>query len=191
MKRGIRQLRIIGGSLRGRRWQFADDPAIRPTPDRVRETLFNWLQPVIHGARCLDLFAGSGALGLEALSRGASQVLFVDRSAAAIAALRAVSELFRVDGARFAVDDAVQALRSAGGPWDVVFLDPPFAAGLVVGTLRALAAEGVLARGALVYLEVPAADPLPPLPAGWGVHRQGRAGEVGYHLFSTASQVTP
>lgn len=189
MKRGIRQLRIIGGSLRGRRWQFADDPAIRPTPDRVRETLFNWLQPVIHGARCLDLFAGSGALGLEALSRGASQVLFVDRSAPAIAALRAVAEQFRVEGARFAVDDAVQALRGAGGPWDVVFLDPPFAAGLVVGTLRALAADGVLARGALVYLEVPAADALPALPAGWAVHRQGRAGEVGYHLFSTASQV--
>lgn len=191
MKRGIRQLRIIGGSLRGRRWQFADDPAIRPTPDRVRETLFNWLQPVIHGARCLDLFAGSGALGLEALSRGASQVLFVDRSAVAINALRAVAQQFGVEGARFQVDDAVQALRGAGGPWDVVFLDPPFAAGLVVGTLRALAAEGVLARGALVYLEVPANDPLPPLPAGWGVHRQGRAGEVGYHLLSTASQVTP
>ena len=86
MKRAIRQLRIVGGSLRGRRWQFADDPAIRPTPDRVRETLFNWLQPVIHGARCLDLFAGSGALGLEALSRGASQVLFVDRSGPAEAA---------------------------------------------------------------------------------------------------------
>jgi 16S rRNA (guanine966-N2)-methyltransferase len=190
MKRGIRQLRIIGGSLRGRRWQFADDPAIRPTPDRVRETLFNWLQPVIHGARCLDLFAGSGALGLEALSRGASQVLFVDRSAPAMTALRAVAQQFGVEGARFQVDDAVQALRGAGGPWDVVFLDPPFAAGLVVGTLRALAAEGVLARGALVYLEVPANDPLPPLPAGWGVHRQGRAGEVGYHLLSTAPQVT-
>ena len=191
MKRGIRQLRIIGGRLRGRRWQFADDPAIRPTPDRVRETLFNWLQPVIDGARCIDLFAGSGALGLEALSRGASAVLFVDRSAAAVKALRAVTEQWGVQGARFQVDDAIQALRGAGGPWDVVFLDPPFAAGLALGTLRALAAEGVLARGALVYLEVPANDPLPPLPAGWSVHRQGRAGEVGYHLLSTAPQAPP
>jgi 16S rRNA (guanine966-N2)-methyltransferase len=191
MKRAIRQLRIVGGSLRGRRWQFADDPAIRPTPDRVRETLFNWLQPIIHGARCLDLFAGSGALGLEALSRGASQVLFVDRSGPAVAALRAVVEKFAVEGARFQIDDAVQAVRGAGGPWDVVFLDPPFAAGLVTGTLNALSRAGVLARGAMVYLEVPAKDPLPSLPAGWAVHRQGRAGEVGYYLFSTASQVTP
>lgn len=191
MKRGLRHLRIIGGSLRGRRWQFADDPAIRPTPDRVRETLFNWLQPVIHGARCLDLFAGSGALGLEALSRGASQVLFVDRSAAAVKALRAVTEQWAVQGARFAVDDAVRVLASPAGPWDIVFLDPPFAAGLTPGTLQALSSSGQLARSALVYLELPARDGLPPLPAGWAVHRQGRAGEVGYHLLSTALQAPP
>lgn len=191
MKRGLRHLRIIGGSLRGRRWQFADDPAIRPTPDRVRETLFNWLAPVIHGARCLDLFAGSGALGLEALSRGASQVLFVDRSAVAVKALRAVTELWGVQGARFAVDEAARVLAGPGGPWDIVFLDPPFAAGLAAGTLQSLAAGGQLARSALVYLELPAREGLPPLPAGWTVHRQGRAGEVGYHLLSTASQAPP
>lgn len=188
MKRGNRQLRIIAGTLRGRRWQFADDPAIRPTPDRVRETLFNWLQPLIHGARCIDLYAGSGALGLEALSRGASEVLFVDRSVAAVTALRAVAAQFGVERARFLVDDAVQVLRTTSGPWDVVFLDPPFGEGGLAKTLAMLARGNALARSALVYLELPAALPLPPLPAGWGVHRQGRAGEVGYYLLSTATQ---
>ena len=188
MKRGERELRIIGGSLRGRKIRFAADPAIRPTPDRVRETLFNWLQQYLSGARCLDLFAGSGALGLEALSRGASRVVFVDTSSDANIALRDNVPRFGVAGAEFVVNDAQRQVRSPGGPFDVVFLDPPFDSGLAGSLLASLAASHSLARGALVYVELPRRTALPALPDGWSVHRQGQAGEVGYYLLSTTAQ---
>jgi len=188
MKRGERELRIIGGSLRGRKIRFAADPAIRPTPDRVRETLFNWLQQYLSGARCMDLFAGSGALGLEALSRGASRVVFVDTSSDAIIALRDNVTRFGAAGAEFVVNDAQRQVRSPGGPFDVVFLDPPFDSGLAGSLLASLAASHCLARGALVYVELPRRTPLPGLPDGWSVHRQGQAGEVGYYLLSTTAQ---
>ena len=183
MKRGIRELRIIGGALRGRKLRFPADVLIRPTPDRVRETLFNWLQPHIHGARCLDLFAGSGALGLEALSRGAAHSVFVDASRSAISALRATVEQFGVTGAEFVVDDAGHYLRAPGGPFDVVFLDPPFDAGLLAPAISRLAASGCLAVGAFCYVEIAKRHELPVLPEGWQRYRDGAAGEVGYHLF--------
>jgi 16S rRNA (guanine966-N2)-methyltransferase len=180
---GARELRIIGGSCRGRRLRFPEGVEIRPTPDRVRETLFNWLQPVIQGARCLDLFAGSGALGLEALSRGASRVVFVDASRQAIAAIRETLGQFRLEGADCVNDDALGFLKSPGGPYDVVFLDPPFDTGLLESALKRLATAGCLAVGAFCYVELPRTSPLPPLPEGWVLHREGKAGEVGYHLF--------
>lgn len=183
MKRGIRELRIIGGSLRGRKLRFPPDAVIRPTPDRVRETLFNWLQPHLGGARCLDLFAGSGALGLEALSRGAARVVFVDASRPAINALRATVEQFGVAGAELLVDDAGHYLRAPAGPFDVVFLDPPFDAGLLAPTMQKLAASGCLATGAFCYVEIAKRQALPVLPEGWQRYREGAAGEVGYHLF--------
>lgn len=191
MKRGERELRIIGGSMRGRKIRFAADPAIRPTPDRVRETLFNWLQQHLSGARCLDLFAGSGALGLEALSRGASRVVFVDTSSEAINALRDNVSRFGVAGAEFVVNDAQRQVRAPGGPFDVVFLDPPFDSGLAGSLLTQLAGGQGLARGALVYVELPRRTALPELPLGWSVHRQGHAGEVGYYLLSTFAQGQP
>ena len=183
MKRGNREVRIIGGIFRGRKLRFPEDAIIRPTPDRVRETLFNWLQPFLNGARCLDLFAGSGALGVEALSRGASRAVFVDASRSAITALKATLEQFRAEGAEFVIDNAGHFLREPGGPYDVVFLDPPFGEGHLEPALAQLAATGCLAQGAFVYIEQPKKQPLPPISSRWSLHREGHAGEVAYSLF--------
>lgn len=199
---GAQQLRIIGGAWRGRRWRFPNNPAIRPTPDRVRETLFNWLGQRLHGAHCLDLFAGSGALGLEALSRGAQTVVFVERDADTVAALRALLgqwPLPQVPVDRAPGDDRgtapraqvvcadvlrwIEAPRPAVlPPFDVVFLDPPFAADVRARCCVALERHGWLADTARVYLEGAARAPLPPLPPGWRWLRSRTAGEVGYHL---------
>jgi 16S rRNA (guanine966-N2)-methyltransferase len=179
-----RVLRIIGGSWRGRKLRFPAAPLIRPTPDRVRETLFNWLGARVNGARCLDLFAGSGALGLEALSRGAAHVTFVEHDAQAARALRALLEEW---GARAAIVERVDALRFLQGTpqtFDIVFLDPPFAADLLAESAAALERGGWLSSAALVYVEYAARDALPPLPSSWRVLREKRAGEVGYHLYA-------
>jgi len=183
-----RVLRIIGGRHRGRRLQFPAGVEIRPTPDRVRETLFNWLQPRIAGARVLDLFAGSGALGLEALSRGAAHVSFVERSRRAADAIEAVAREWRETSLSVIGADAFQWLErrtSADPPFDIVFLDPPYDADLLSAAAGALARSGSLAPDARVYLERRARDDLPALPEGWKELRAGRAGEVGYHLFAT------
>jgi 16S rRNA (guanine966-N2)-methyltransferase len=176
------ELRIIGGTWRGRRVKFPDVAAIRPTPDRVRETLFNWLQHDIASSRCLDLFAGSGALGLEALSRGAAQVVFVDREHAVIAQLRSTLAMLGTSAARLEQRDALRFLEGASHPFDVVFLDPPFDRDLLPGICQALEGRGWLAPGAFIYLEAPAHGALPELPATWTLLKSGRAGEVGYHL---------
>ncbi len=181
-------MRIIGGTWRGRRVEFPDLPSLRPTPDRVRETLFNWLQGDIAGARCLDLFAGSGALGLEALSRGAAEVVFVETATAAAHTLRA--QLQRLGGeARAAVLDlgAARYLRAAAVPFDIVFLDPPFGTGLLAESLTQLAAGHWLKGGGLAYLENERSAGLPPLPAGWELLKSRAAGEVGYHLVKSAA----
>ena len=196
-----RELRIIAGQWRGRRWRFPTGPDIRPTPDRVRETLFNWLAPHIRGARVLDLFAGSGALGLESLSRGAAHATFVDADARAVEALRerctewsgasreagtpvGSAEFHRADALAFL---AGPAGRSSSGhaavPFDVVFLDPPFGAGLWGKTASRLESGGWLAPQAFVYLEAPAGALPPGLPATLRPWRDGKAGEVGYHLL--------
>jgi 16S rRNA (guanine966-N2)-methyltransferase len=184
MNRGERELRVIGGRLRGRKWRFPEAPGLRPTPDRVRETLFNWLQPRLVEARCLDLFAGSGALGIEALSRGAASVSFCDSSAAALATLRDTLQRFGIEAqARLIARPAQRALQDLQGPFDVVFMDPPFDAGLLEPCAALLDSRGLLAPDARVYVEAPARDSLPALPLKWHEHRQGKAGEVGYHLF--------
>jgi 16S rRNA (guanine966-N2)-methyltransferase len=181
---GSRILRIIAGRHRGRRLRFPPGVDIRPTPDRVRETLFNWLQPRIDGARVLDLFAGSGALGLEALSRGAGQVVFVERDRSAAAAIETVTREWGQTNARIACADALAwlAAADAASPFDIVFLDPPYDAGLLGPAAAALA--GRLAADARVYVERRVREPLPPLPPDWQELRAGRAGEVGYHLFA-------
>jgi 16S rRNA (guanine966-N2)-methyltransferase len=180
---GRGQLRIIGGEWRGRKLRFTPEHGLRPTADRIRETLFNWLAADIAGARCADLFAGSGALGLEALSRGAAHCDFVDTSARVGAAIAGHLETLGA-GARGEchVEPATRFLRRAEGNWDVVFIDPPFERGLA-GPVCAALGEGSLAPGALVYLELGAGEALPPLPADWALHREKRAGGVAFRLY--------
>jgi 16S rRNA (guanine966-N2)-methyltransferase len=174
-------VRIIGGSLRNSRLSVATVDGLRPTPERVRETVFNWLAPVIAGARCLDLCAGTGALGIEALSRGAAAVSFVERDAQLGQALRANLERLGVSG-EVVVADAQTWLRGAPRAYDVVFLDPPFALDLWAALAGQLETGGWLAAGAMVYLEWPGA-PAPALPTNWQVHRESRAGVVRYALM--------
>jgi len=176
-------LRIIGGTWRGRKLRFPASAAIRPTPDRVRETLFNWLGAVIHGARCLDLFAGSGALGLEALSRGAAHVTFVERDAPAALALRELLVEWQAGDARVERSDALRYLAGEPRPFDIVFLDPPFASALLARSAALLEERHWLAADARIYLECAAREGLPPLPATWRVLKAKQAGEVGYHLL--------
>ncbi|HEV8331938.1 MAG TPA: 16S rRNA (guanine(966)-N(2))-methyltransferase RsmD [Steroidobacteraceae bacterium] len=175
------RLRIIGGRWRGSRIVFPPLAAIRPSPDRVRETLFNWLQQPIVGARCLDLFAGSGALGLEALSRGAAHVTFVDREPQIGRHLSQTLERLGSRDATVVVEDALRFLSRPPQPFDIVFLDPPFDSGVLQQVGGRL--QGWLAPGAHVYVECPADRSLAMLPAHWAVQRTKRAGQVGYHLL--------
>jgi 16S rRNA (guanine966-N2)-methyltransferase len=188
-----RKLRIVAGEWRGRRWQFVAAPGVRPTPDRVRETLFNWLAPTIAGARCLDLFAGSGALGLEALSRGAKEVVFVDHDQAVLKRLQELLTAWQAARYRLERLDAQVWLKETrpAERFDVVFLDPPFAARWGAELLRSLVAGDWLATGAQVYLEMSAADPLPALPPGWSARRSGHAGAVSYHLLHETPRAVP
>jgi len=192
-------VRIIGGGWRGRRVHFADLPGLRPTPDRVRETLFNWLQNPILGARCLDLFAGSGALGLEALSRGAASVVFVEQAQAAARTLAA--ELARLGGtskARIVEMGASRYLRSGntGNPidaplFDVAFLDPPFGVNALAEYVPLLAAGDWVKPGGLVYLENENEAGTPALPAHWELLKSKSAGAVRYHLARVNARVDP
>jgi 16S rRNA (guanine966-N2)-methyltransferase len=183
------ELRIVGGEWRGRRVRLAPGAPIRPTPDRVRETVFNWLQPVIRGARCLDLFAGSGALGIEALSRGAREVVFVDQDARAVRQIRATLETLAVATPQACVSDALAYLRNPAVPFDVVFLDPPFASRLLAPACALLEERGWLAPSALVYIEAAYRDGPPQLPATWRLLKAKRAGEVGYYLVERRREV--
>lgn len=179
-------LRIIGGMWRGRKLRFPPSPEIRPTPDRVRETLFNWIAARLPGARCLDLFAGSGALGLESLSRGATHVTFVERDAAAARELGARLSEWGASGAEVEHGDALRFLGGAGRPFDIVFLDPPFDSDFLTLAADRLENGGWLAPGALIYVECPARTGLPPLPPTWAATKAKQAGEVGYHLLTRA-----
>jgi len=184
-------LRIIGGAWRSRRLEFPESPGLRPTPDRVRETVFNWLAPYLPGATCLDLFAGSGAFGFEALSRGAARVVFVEKNTEAIAALRRNGELLRTTQAEIAHADALVFLNGPVAAFDIVFLDPPYASGLLASCLQRLAVGEWVKPGGLVYLENREGEAVM-LPAGWRMLRSKTAGQVGYHLArKNENQETP
>lgn len=183
-------MRIIGGVWRGSRVDFPEVPGLRPTPDRVRETLFNWLSPLLPGSRCLDLCAGAGALGLEALSRGADSVCFVDAAEASIVAINATLNRLPAAGEGTCVHADARTFLAAGPGGtsrpDIIFLDPPYDSGLVTPLLTALASEGWLTPGQRIYLEHETALPdgavtldgatLEPL-------RRGRAGRVQFGLW--------
>jgi 16S rRNA (guanine966-N2)-methyltransferase len=182
------ELRIIGGAWRGRKVRFPGDvPGLRPTPDRVRETLFNWLADHLPDSRCLDLYAGSGALGLEALSRGAREVVFVDRDPRVVRHLGETLTRFGSDGGVVRRAEAEAFLRVPGEPFDIVFLDPPFDTGALPALVALIEANRWVRPGGLVYLEAAASDGAPRLPTGWTLHRSKRAGEVGYHLARPGS----
>jgi 16S rRNA (guanine966-N2)-methyltransferase len=186
---GRNTVRIIGGGWRGRRITFPDVPGLRPTPDRVRETLFNWLQHDIAGARCLDLFAGSGALGLEALSRGAKELVFVEQSVAASRALQ--EQLARLGAERrsqVVEMGAARYLRGVAPAFDIVFLDPPFGRDALAEYLPLLDSGHWLKPGSQVYLENEKAAGAPLLPAHWELLKSKSAGEVGYHLARVSSR---
>lgn len=166
-------LRIIGGQWRGRRFSFPVEPGLRPTLDRFRETLFNWLMAQIPGAHCLDAFAGSGALGLEALSRGASRVTFIEQSAQACGEIRQICQRLQANDATIIQTDCLAWLnRSAHTRFDVVFLDPPYAADLLDSTCTALENGGWLADTAWIYCEFASDSPSPAFPEHWLRYRE-------------------
>lgn len=179
---GPNEFRIIGGKYRRRRLAFAARSEARPTPNRVRETLFNWLEPVVEGCSVLDLFAGSGALGLEALSRGAKSAVFVERDAALVRSLRSNLELLNCPQGTVEHKEAESWLESGQEPVDVVFLDPPFAAHSHGKLCKLLALHRSIVPGGWCYLEMPADQEPDPLPEGWDVFRDKRAGNVRYRL---------
>ncbi|EIJ34192.1 16S rRNA (guanine(966)-N(2))-methyltransferase RsmD [Thiothrix nivea] len=171
-------LRIIGGEWRSRRLKFADAPGLRPTPDRVRETLFNWLQVQVPCSRCLDLFAGSGAIGFEALSRGAQEVVMVEKHPAAVAALRENIALLGAQNAVLVHDDAFRYLQRATGAFDLIFLDPPFHKNLLEPLLEAIFARGLLSRDGMVYLEQEAEASIDFARFNLQTHRSTQAGQA-------------
>jgi len=172
------RVRIIGGEFRGRRLGVVARPDLRPTPDRVRETLFNWLGQRLDGLACLDLFAGSGALGFEAASRGAARVVMVENDRRAFSALQEYKELLRAKQVELVFGDAMDYLRRAKEAFDVVFLDPPFRQNALAAALGELPA--VLSAGGRVYVEAPA--PLE-AQAPWRELKRARAGQVSYQLL--------
>lgn len=176
-------MRIIAGRWRGRKLPVLPVEGLRPTGDRLRETLFNWLAPEIVGARCLDLFAGSGALSFEALSRGAAAVTAVDSSAAVTRSLRESAAVLDTASLEVVTASAADWLRrSAPTPFDIVFLDPPFA-DRALDEVAALLRDGWLQPGCLIYIERAATAPPPSLPEGWQLLRDKRAGAVQYSLY--------
>lgn len=180
------RVRIIGGTLRNSRLEVPEVAGLRPTPERVRETVFNWLAPLISGARCLDLCAGTGALGIEALSRGAGSVVLVERDPQVARALDSNLARLGASAGTVRAGSAQDYLRGAAQPFDVVFLDPPFALGLWSTLAQQLQDGGWLAPAALIYVESPHTA-VPVLPAQWRVHRQATAGAVRYALYRQAA----
>ncbi len=182
-------VRIIAGQWRGRKLRFRAD-GVRPTGDRVRETLFNWLAPYLTGARCLDWFAGTGVLGLEALSRGAATAVLVERNPQVAGEIGRQIDALRADHAELVCADALQLQLNKYGPFDVVFVDPPFVKAAdgetpessLADLCTLLESSGALAPQAFIYLETDRKQPLPTLPDNWQLKREKTAGQVRYAL---------
>jgi 16S rRNA (guanine966-N2)-methyltransferase len=184
---GPGRIRIIAGRWRGRRLCVPDAAGLRPTPERLRETLFNWLRPTIEGARCLDLFAGSGALGLEALSRGAAEAVLVERDRRVFAALRANIASLDATDARAVPADVLRFLETSAQGFDIVFLDPPYDGELLAPSLAALERGGWLAANALVYVEYARSRETPALATCWETLRESAAGHAHGALLRCAA----
>ena len=183
-------IRIIAGLWRGRRLEVLDVDGLRPTTDRVRETVFNWLMPNLAGARCLDLFAGTGALGFESLSRGASFVQCVELNKLAAKSIQknAVDLMMESAHNQIAIEqtDALQFLtRKSPYTFDIVFLDPPFKSSVLASTIELLDQNDWLSNRALVYIEQSTKSVLPDLPSAWTIHRKAKAGQSAFYLLRT------
>jgi 16S rRNA (guanine966-N2)-methyltransferase len=178
-------LRIIGGQWRSRRLSFIAAEGLRPTTDRVRETLFNWISPNIPGAKCLDLFTGSGALGLEALSREARSVTFIDLSPGVISSLKANLQTLQATNAEVACTDSIKWLKNASSSeaYDIIFIDPPFRCDLVPQCVSLLESSALLKVGTYIYVEIEKETTQPQFPQDWRLHREKEAGQVRYMLF--------
>lgn len=176
-------LRIIGGEWRSRIVNFDTASGVRPTSDRVRETLFNWLQAATPGAICLDLFAGSGSLGIEALSRGAGEVTFVERSMRLAGELRSRLDLLQAqDRGNVIQSEAEPYLQGCEKRFDIVFLDPPFSTDVIDSVCATLEQRDLLSDNACIYIETPRSGEPPLLPSNWTVTRAKIAGNVSYQL---------
>jgi len=180
---GAGQIRIIGGRWRGRKLPVPDSAGLRPTTDRVRETLFNWLAPVLQQARCLDCFAGSGALGLEALSRHAASVTLLELERPVAQQLEKNLKTLSASDAQVINTNTLSWLAASGEPYNVVFVDPPFRKGLLEQTLLLLEQNGWLSDDAMIYVESEVEHGTPPVPASWALHREKIAGQVAYRLY--------
>lgn len=184
MKAASNQVRIIAGRWRGSKLIFPDADGLRPTSDRIRETLFNWVAGVLPGSRCLDMFAGSGALGFEAASRGASRVVLLEHNPQAVKALQANRDRLDDGVIEIHATDARDWLKRCDTPFDLVFLDPPFSdRSLLVDGVDRLAAQDCVKPGGRVYLELPRQAALPDLPDDWVQEKAKAAGQVSYYLF--------
>ncbi len=177
------QVRIIGGQWRGRKVNFPEVGGLRPTPDRVRETLFNWLQTQIQSAHCLDLFAGSGVLGFEALSRGAATATLVDQNKAVIQQLKASKALLTAENASIIQAAAPEVLSTLTQTYNIVFIDPPYQLELVTDCLRALAKKKRLSPDALIYIETNQQSSVALQADHYEVVREKTAGQVSYRLL--------
>ncbi len=180
---GAGQIRIIGGQWRGRKLPVPDSPGLRPTTDRVRETLFNWLAPSMVDARVLDCFAGSGALGLEALSRYAANATLLEMDRSVSQQLQKNLVTLKASNGQVVNTNTLSYLAQPGKPHSIVFVDPPFRKGLLEETLALLEQNGWLAEDALIYVESEVENGLPQVPASWDLHREKVAGQVAYRLY--------
>ena len=169
------KVRIIAGKWRSRKLDVIDSPGLRPTPDRVRETLFNWIQQEIVAARCLDLFAGTGALAFEALSRGASEVVMVESNAKIVGSLKQHAELLGSDNHTIHLADGLSWLKQGNKGFDIIFLDPPFGEGYIEKCCAIIVEESLLKDNGMVYIE---AEKELSLPEGWEIKKQKQAGQV-------------
>lgn len=185
---GSGQIRIIGGQWRGRKLPVTDSPGLRPTTDRVRETLFNWLAPYMVDARCLDCFAGSGALGLESLSRYAASATLLEMERPVAQQLQKNLATLKAANGNVVNTNTLNYLNQTGTPHDIVFIDPPFRKGLLDETVSLLEKNGWLADGALIYVESEVENGMPPVPASWQLHREKVAGQVAYRLYLREAQ---
>ena len=177
------QVRIIGGKWRGRKISFLDTTGLRPSPDRVRETLFNWLTPFLANTTCLDLFAGSGALGFEALSRGARKTIFVDKSRLVIQQIQKIQQQLNAQETEFYCEDAIDFLKHSPTTFDIIFLDPPFHQNILIPSIKLIEERSLLNHLGHLYIVQPKNEKLISIPAHWKILKEKQAGQVLFQLI--------